>query len=159
MRRFVYIATMLHVDRFPFKQLYCFVLSPLWRYEVSHMDNLSSVFLNNGWKWSAKLLNEVASTLLEQSVIDGDSLVGLDVNDVVGAELWPNEVKVFITNLAKVSCFDFVYLKLCFVMIVARSTATYRAPWFRSRPRLRSMCSATCRSRLLTTQGGAPAIL
>ena len=159
MRRFVYIATMLHVDRFPFKQLYCLVLFPLWRYEVSHMDNLSLVFLNNGWKWNAKLLNEVASTLLEHSVIDGDSLVGLDVNDVVGAELWPNEVKVFITNLAKVSCLDYVCLKLCFVKFVARSMVTYRAPWFRSRPRLRSMCSSTCRSRLSTTQGGPLAML
>ena len=63
------------------------------------MDDLLLFFRDCGWKWKEAGLIEVVSTLRGQGVVDSMSLVGLDINDVVGAERWPKKVRDFVAEL------------------------------------------------------------
>ena len=63
------------------------------------MDALCLLFRDNGWSWGNDVLTDVVTTLFRQGVVDPASFIGLDINDVEGAETWPPWVSDFVVRL------------------------------------------------------------
>ena len=63
------------------------------------MDALCLLFRDNGWSWDNDVLTDAVTTLFRQGVVNPASFIGLDINDVEGAECWPPWVSDFVTRL------------------------------------------------------------
>jgi hypothetical protein len=55
-----------------------------------------------GWAAGEVLLDGVVAQLAREDITDARALVGCDLDDVVGAESWPQEVRQLLSQLALV---------------------------------------------------------
>ena len=56
----------------------------------------------HGWRWDDNLLHQIVSELANEDVCDMSAFVDIRVDDFECAEAWPDDVKVFIAEVAKV---------------------------------------------------------
>ena len=66
---------------------------------------LRAYLIQCGWTAGVELLEVVVDQLTREEITDARALVGCDLDDVVGADSWPPEVRQFLLQLTLVAVF------------------------------------------------------